>query len=252
MKAEPAYSGRDFADLDDAAIAESISKAALPASEAPRPLYRELPPAEPFPLNALGETLSKAARAIESMIICPMACAANSVLAVASLAAQGRANVTLPIGQGKPVPLSLYLLTVLDSGERKSSADSMALKPVRDTEREIAELENGARQTYTVKLSAHEANARHLTTKLKGDRAALEAALHDLGPSPLPPLLSVLAPSGDQTMEGLFRIYQQGRPSLAMLCDDAATFLGGHSLKAEHKAFKAGAHPGRRRRDRAL
>ena len=44
-----------------------------------------------------------------------------------------------------------------------------------------------------------------------------------------------MAPSGDQTMEGLFRIYEQGRPSLAMLCDDAATFLGGHSLKAEQK-----------------
>lgn len=236
MNAEPAYSGRDFADLDDKSIAEGINKAAAPKSEGPRPLYRELPPAEPFPVDALGETLGKAARAIESMIQCPMACAANSVLAVASLAAQGRANVILPIGQGKPAPLSLYLLTVLDSGERKSSADGMALKPVRDTEREIAELENAARQSYAVKLSAHEANTRHLTNKLKADRAAMEAALHELGPPPQLPLLSVLAPSGDQTMEGLFRIYQQGRPSLAMLCDDAATFLGGHSLKAEQKA----------------
>jgi hypothetical protein len=236
MNAEPAFSGRDFADLDDTAIADAIKEATVPMSERPRPLYRELPPADPFPVEALGETLCKAARAIESMIQCPMACAANSVLAVASLAAQGRANVILPIGQGKPAPLSLYLLTVLDSGERKSSADGMALKPVRDTEREIAELENGARQSFTAKLAAHEANAKHLTNKLKGDRAALEAALHNLGPPPQPPLLSVLAPSGDQTMEGLFRIYQQGRPSLAMLCDDAATFLGGHSLKAEQKA----------------
>lgn len=236
MNAEPAFSGRDFADLDDTAIAGAIAKAATPKVEGPRPLYRELPPAKPFPVDALGDTLGKAARAIESMIQCPMACAANSALAVASLAAQGRANVILPIGQGKPAPLSLYLLTVLDSGERKSSADSMALRPVRDTEREIAELENAARQSYAVKLAAHEANARHLTNKMKNDRAALEAALRDLGPPPQPPLLSVLAPSGDQTMEGLFRIYQQGRPSLAMLCDDAATFLGGHSLKAEQKA----------------
>ncbi len=207
-----------------------------PKPEAPRPLYRELPPAEAFPVDALGETLAKAARAIESMIQCPMACAANSVLAVASLAAQGRANVILPIGQGKPAPLSLFLFTVLESGERKSSADGMALKPVREMEREIAELEAGARQSFASKLLAHEANAKHLTTKLKQDRAALEAALHNLGPPPQPPLLSVLAPSGDQTMEGVFRVYQQGRPSLAMLCDDAATFLGGHSLKAEQKA----------------
>lgn len=236
MNAETAYSGRDFADLGDDDIAASIGNATPPRTEAPRPLYRELPPAEPFPVDALGPVLGKAAKAIESMIQCPMACAANSVLAVASLAAQGRANVILPIGQGKPAPLSLYLLTVLDSGERKSSADSMALKPVRDAEREIAALEAGQRATYQVKLAAHEANAKHLTNKLKNDRSALEAALHDLGPAPQPPLLSVLAPSGDQTMEGLFRIYQHGRPSLAMLCDDAATFLGGHSLRAEQKA----------------
>lgn len=236
MNATSAFSGRDFADLGDDQIAASIGKAKPPKNEAPRPLYRELPPAEPFPVDALGPVLGKAAKAIESMIQCPMACAANSVLAVASLAAQGRANVILPIGQGKPAPLSLFLLTVLDSGERKSSADSMALKPVRDTEREIAELEASQRATYLVKAAAYEANAKHLTNKLKSDRAALEAALRDLGPPPQPPLLSVLAPSGDQTMEGLFRIYQHGRPSLAMLCDDAASFLGGHSLKAEQKA----------------
>ena len=216
-------------------MAARLNAANETTGEAPRPLYRELPPASAFPVDALGPVLGKAAKAIEAVVQCPLACAANSVLAVASLAAQGRANVVLPIGQGKPSPLSLFLLTVLDSGERKSSADSMALKPVRDTEREIAELEAGQRQSYQNKIAAFEASAKHLTTKLKADRAALEAALNDLGPAPQPPLLSVLAPSGDQTVEGLFRIYQFGRPSLAMLCDDAATFLGGHSLKAEQK-----------------
>lgn len=205
-------------------------------AEGPRPLYRELPPPSPFPIDALGPVLGKATRAIEKIIQCPMECAANSVLAVASLAAQGRANVILPIGDGKPAPLSLFLLTVLDSGERKSSADGWALKPVRDFEREIAEAEAGERQAYSARLAAHEASAKHLTSTLKKDRAALEAALRELGPAPQPPLLSVIAPSGDQTMEGLFRVYQHGRPSLAMLCDDAATFLGGHSLKAEQKA----------------
>lgn len=205
------------------------------APEAPRPLYRELPAPAAFPLDALRPVLANAARAIETVIQCPLVCAANSVLAVASLATQGRANVILPIGQGKPAPLGLYMLTVLDSGERKTSADGMALKPVRDFEREIAESNAGERHAYAAKLSAWEASEKHLTSKMKSDRAALEAALLDLGPAPQPPLLSVIAPSGDQTMEGLFRIYQHGHPSLAMLCDDAASFLGGHSLKAEQK-----------------
>ena len=237
MNAEPAaaFTGLDFADLNDTAIIHALDIAKPLNTEKPRPLYRDLPEPASFPVKALGPVLADAAMAIEGMIKCPIECAVNSVLAVASLAAQGRANVILPIGQGKPSPLSLYLLTVLESGERKSSADSMALQPVRAYERELADMEAGDRQTYNIKAAAYATTEKQLHNQHKKDRAALEAALHQLGPAPLPPLLSVLAPSGDQTMEGLFRIYQFGRPSLAMLCDDAASFLGGHSLKAEQK-----------------
>lgn len=101
---------------------------------------------------------------------------------------------------------------------------------------EIYDPETGEVLAMGTRAAAYETTAKALHSKLKNDRAALEAALHALGPAPLPPLLSILAPGGDQTFEGLFRIYQQGRPSLAMLCDDGASFLGGHSLKAENKA----------------
>lgn len=233
-----AHSGRDFADMtDNADIVRSIANAKPVANEGPMPLYRALPPAPDYPVDALGPVLAPAAKAIAGQAQCAIACAANSVLAVASLAAQGRADAVLPIGlHGKRTPLSLYLLTVLESGERKSTADSFALKPVRDYERELAEAEQGERMTYQSAAAAHETAAKGLHQKHKSDRATLKAALMDLGPTPLPPLLSIIAPGGDQTFEGLFRIYQQGRPSLAMLCDDGATFLGGHSLKAENKA----------------
>lgn len=230
-----AYTYTDHADHSDEATRDAINNA-KPSAEGPMPLFRPLPAAPEFPVDALGPVLAPAARAIAGQAQCAMACAANSVLAVASLAAQGRADAVLPIGQGKRTPLSLYLLTVLESGERKSTADSFALKPVRDYERELAEAEQSARLSYHAAAAAHETAAKALHGKHKNDRAALRAALMDLGPAPLPPLVSILAPGGDQTFEGVFRIYQQGRPSLAMLCDDGASFLGGHSLKAENKA----------------
>lgn len=221
--------------MNASTMKERLDAATEITGEGPRPLFRELPPALLFPVEALGPVLSKAASAIETVIQCPMACAANSVLAVASLAAQGRANVILPIGEGKAAPIGLFLLTVLHSGERKSSADGMALKPVRDFERELAEAETGERATYEAEQAAWDAHHKYLLGQHKKDRAVLETELQKLGPAPQPPLLSIIAPSSDQTMEGLFRIYQNGRPSLAMLCDDAASFLGGHSLRAEQK-----------------
>ncbi|WP_298465501.1 YfjI family protein [uncultured Erythrobacter sp.] len=216
-------------------LQEAFDNAEPIAAPEPQPLYRDLPRAQEFPLDALGPILKPAAQAIESVVQCPLVCAANSLLAVASLAAQGRANIILPIGQGKPVPLSLYLLTVLDSGERKSTADGLALKPVRDFEQELDSKTAEERQDHATTMAARDAKRKQLTSKHKADPDALKAALDELGPDPLPPVISTIAPSGDQTMEGLFRVYQQGRPAIGMLCDDAATFLGGHSLKAEQK-----------------
>ena len=98
------------------------------APEPPRPLMRELPPADPFPVDALGAVLAPVARAIHDRIQAPIAICAQSVLATATLAVQGHANVELPTGHAKP--LSSYFVTVAASGERKSAVDHEALWPV--------------------------------------------------------------------------------------------------------------------------
>lgn len=59
----------------------------------------------------------------------PCAITAQSVLATAALASQARANVHL---DGPIYALSLYLLTVVCSGDRKSAVDQVALQAVCD------------------------------------------------------------------------------------------------------------------------
>ena len=98
--------------------------------EPPRPLQRPLEPADPFPMEALGSVLGGAALAIIDQVQCPEAIAGQSVLAVATLAVQGHANIELP--QGSTAPLSSFFLTVASSGERKSTADRKALPPIRE------------------------------------------------------------------------------------------------------------------------
>jgi hypothetical protein len=48
------------------------TQAGVPA-EPPRPLMRELPPADPFPVDALGPVLGSAARAIHDRVRAPLA-----------------------------------------------------------------------------------------------------------------------------------------------------------------------------------
>ena len=100
--------------------------------EGPQPLVREVAPGEAYPVEALGP-LSGAVLAVQGMTQAPVAIPAASALAVASLAVQGFADVeTL----GGARPLSLYLLTIARSGERKSSCDAPLMAALRDYERE--------------------------------------------------------------------------------------------------------------------
>jgi hypothetical protein len=69
--------------------------------------------------------------AIEVKTQAPAALVMQSVLAAASLAVQAHADVeTL----GGSAPLSLFFLSVAESGERKSSADKLAIAPIADWE----------------------------------------------------------------------------------------------------------------------
>jgi hypothetical protein len=103
---------------------------------APRALREARAPSRPFPIDALSFTLQRTVNTIEDLIQCPTALAAMSVLSAASLAVQGHANVLIP-ATNQARPLSLFLLSIAESDERKSSADNEALKPVKEYERQF-------------------------------------------------------------------------------------------------------------------
>jgi hypothetical protein len=79
------------------------------APEPPRPLMREPPAADPFPIDELGDVLAPAARAIHDRVQAPLAICGQAVLAIATLAVQAQADVELPTQQVRP--LTNYFLT---------------------------------------------------------------------------------------------------------------------------------------------
>jgi putative DNA primase/helicase len=79
--------------------------------------------------------LRDAAEVIQMKTRAPMALCGNSVLAAASLCAQAHGDVQMPYGSAKP--LSLFLGSVADTGERKSTVDELALASVRAREAEL-------------------------------------------------------------------------------------------------------------------
>jgi hypothetical protein len=203
-----------------------------PLQEAPRPLVREMQPADPFPVDVLGSVLASAAHAIYDRVQAPIAICGQSVLGAATLAVQAQADVVLPTRQVRP--LTNYYLTVAATGERKTAVDHDALRPVHRRERAL-------REAYAAELHDHE-NSRlaweksrdHAIKNAKGDRACIKATLDSLGPAPIHPLEPVLTCT-EPTYEGRGRLFAIGWPSLGIFSSEGGQFIGGHGMTDDAK-----------------
>jgi Protein of unknown function (DUF3987) len=195
-----------------------------------RPLMREMPPPDPFPIEALGGILANAALGIQDRSRAPIAICGQSVMAAATLATQAHADVHLPTGKVRP--LSNFFATVAVTGERKTAADAEAIWPIRNREEVLREKYGPARQEYENAKEAWECARNHAMKAGKGNAAAIKAALAQLGPPPNEPLLPFLAVT-EPTIEGLVKVFAKGWPSLGVFSDEGGMFIGGHAMKED-------------------
>ena len=206
--------------------------------EPPRPLTRELPPADPFPVDTLGDVLASAARAIHDRVQAPLAIGAQSALGAAALAVQGHADVVLPIGPGQSRPLTCYLITIALSGERKSACDTAAMWPIRRRETALRAQHEIDYVRYIDDRAAYDEARKRATKTTKGDRATIRAMLYTLGPEPVPPLVPMLT-CPEPTYEGMCRLLRVGHPSIGIFAAEGGQFIGGHGMKEEARLFTA-------------
>src|ERR1051325_3929412 len=205
----------------------------------PRPLMRELPPADPFPTEALGDVLSAAANAIQDRVQAPIAICGQSVLPRAALAVQAHADVMLPIGPGQAKPVSCYFITQALSGERKSAVDAEAMWPIRKREAVLREQYNGDSLGYANEQDAYKcARKSALDAKPDEDQTAIKATLDKLGPPPVPPLIPMLT-CPEPTFEGMCRLLARGQPSIGIFAAEGGQFIGGHGMQVDTRLATA-------------
>ncbi len=223
-------------------IAASVNAAHSVLMEGPEPLRRSIKPAAPFPMKHLGPLLGDAGARLHAVVKAPDAICGSSVLAAASLAVQGLANVEI---DGRRYPLSLWCITVAESGERKSAVDALALQAHVEFERERVQTHRDEMKRYAIELAAHEeavksAKASHKGTKgdAKRSRQQFMQVLEDVGAPPDMPLIPNLLCS-EPTLEGLHKLLQNGHPSLGVFTDEAGQLFGGHAMNKDNVAKSA-------------
>jgi len=200
----------------------------------PLPLRPLLPPSETFPVDELGAIMARAVKQIAFAIQVPVAIAAQSVLANASLAVQGHYDVEMLHGDIRPT--SIYFLSVLHSGGRKSASDSMAGKSIK-------EFEENSRNEYKTRFN----NYSNRMDVWKSERNVIlkdknivdkEFELDALGVEPMAPMTPVLT-IPEPTAEALQKCLGLERPSMGLFSDEGGQFIGGYANSTEKQLATA-------------
>lgn len=220
---------------------QGFNRAAEVKGEPPRPLTREIPPGEEFPIEALGDCIGDAVMAIHRCIQAPLAICAQSILGAIALVIQAFANILLPIGEGILRPLGLYLIAIALSGDRKTSTDGLALGAVRAHEIELRATYGEALQSYACDLAAWKQQTKQiLNNKDYPGRDTKRDELEKLGEAPEAPWFPMRT-CNEPTYEGLVRLFDEGWPSLGLFSDEASQFVGSFAMNQDNRLKSAGA-----------
>ncbi len=190
--------------LDESQLVEMLRRA--------REKFKPVAGAAPaYPVDALG-LLADACKTVTSEGQVAPEMAGQCLLATAALLVQSVANVRTLAGIK---PLSLFGLTVAESGDGKSTAEEAALRAIRARQRD-----DGRKYRQLVEELQQ-------TKKKKDDPAP---------PMPCEPYRVMK----DGTVEGIRRSFKEGLPSQGCFTSEAAVMLGGYGMSAEHRGKSAG------------
>ena len=175
----------------------------------PAPLFGRRPSVR-YPVHALAHILGPAAERMAEVICVPPALAAQSLLATSALAAQPHFNVHL---DGRVYPLSLFLLTMGDSGTRKSSSDQQATAPAEAWEEK--QWKQLAADTRKTRVGSH---AQRMT--------AAGVVTHAKQPRLI---------TSEPTIEALVKGLCQDFPSMGLFNSEGGQFLGSTTMQRDNR-----------------
>lgn len=201
----------------------------FPTQEAPLPLVRDIQQGEKFPVEALSGLLGGAAQSIQKATQTAFPLCGSAVLAAAALACQPHRDIVI---DGRIYPLSLYLLSIARSGDRKSTVDNLVLNEHQAVQQERFVKYAEEKKTYKKDLEAYKAACREALTKSGGCKGK-KHALEDMGDEPEEPLCPQIL-MDEPSIEGLVRQFNSV-PSLGLFTDEGGVFVGGYAMSQEHR-----------------
>ena len=199
----------------------------------PEPLRTKLT-AEPYPIDALPDSIRLAVQEVEGFVKAPLALVAGSALASISLAAQ--AHIDVERADKLCGPTGLFFLTDADSGERKTSCDSFFSQPISAFEAAKRIDMQPVLNTHRSSLEAWESKRAGVKERIKNlaknqkPTGDMELALLELEKTkPQAPRIPRLT-YADATPEALAYGLAHHWPSGGVMSSEAGVVLGSHGM----------------------
>jgi putative DNA primase/helicase len=211
--------------MDSAGVNESWSE--------PQPLATKVEP-EPYPFDALPDTIRAAVEEVQAFTKAPVPLVASSALGALSLAIQ--AHFDAKRAEKLQGPVGLFLLTIADSGERKSTCDGFFTQAIRNYEEAQVRAAQPILKDYRADLEAWEAKRNGIKEKIRQltkeskPTASMESVLRDLEhDKPEPPRIPRLL-YADATPEALAYGLAKQWPSAGVVSAEAGIVFGSHGM----------------------
>lgn len=118
----------------------------------------------PFPVYALPPGLRDAVLEVHANVKAPIEIAVASALGALSLACQDQFDVRRP--NGLVSPCSLSLITMADSGDRKTSCDKLFMRSIKDVELDAELAAPGEHEKHEADLLVWTLQAKAIEKKL--------------------------------------------------------------------------------------
>jgi len=211
----------------------SNNSSSNPGWNEPQPLTARIEPKD-YPLYALPDSIRAAVEEVAGFVKAPLPLVASSALAALSLACQ--AHIDAKRAEKLHGPVGLFLLTIADSGERKSTCDSFFTSSIRQYQEEQAEAMKPAINKFEAAIDTWEAERDGIlsavkdagrkgkpTDKLRAELAQLQQE------KPEPPRVPRMI-LGDETPENLAWGLAKHWPSAGVLSSEAGVVFGSHGM----------------------
>jgi putative DNA primase/helicase len=189
---------------------------------------------EKYPVDALPERIRAAVQEVAGFVKAPIAMVASSALTALSLAAQAQTDVKRADKLDGPV--GLFLLTVADSGERKSTCDRLFSQAIKDFEQAQVEAFKPVLKDYKAEMDAWDAKRQGIKDKIRQlakeskPTHIYESALCDLEHAkPEKPKVPRLL-YADATPEALAYGLAKNWPSGGVVSAEAGIVFGSHGM----------------------